>query len=379
MKKLIIIALALLLLASCGGKGTGGQDESQASADNDFLVDGQEPISEKTVKHDFGDCVISVTVPEGWNDFVVEKDGIIEPQHFGIQLYYGEVPEQKELYGGKLFVAVAANGRAKAYVDAWADMETPFTEEVYTSESGAGLKLYYLDGKLDYATFDDYSELCVFFNLDDGDSMQDILKIVDSVKYESQDGEAAASTMPADDIPEIEETTVSDKEAPEVTEAKPAPITDSAYISAEEIKTLVDLSLQIGKYLSVESPAYDSDSPVQQGGSEYYPVVDESFDTWEKWEAYIRSAYTDKLAKVYLAYDSIINIDGKTHCNCGGRGYDLTDEYTVQIISDESEKVTVHVKNPSVWNDEEPVPEFDEKDYLLVKLDGRWKIEDIIF
>ncbi len=366
MKKLIIIALALLLLASCGGKGTDGQDESQASAGNDFLVDEQEPISEKTVKYDFGGCVISVTVPEGWNDFVVEEDGIIEPQHFGIQLYDGEVPEQKELYGGKLFVAVAANGRAKAHVDAWADMETPFTEEAYTSESGAGMKLYYLDGKLDFATFDDYSELCVFFNLDDGDSVQDILKIVDSVKYESQDNGATASTMPAE-------------ESPEVTQAEPAPITDSAYISAEEIKKLVDLNIQIGKYLSVESPAYDYDSPVQQNGSEYYPVVDESFDTWEEWEAYIRSAYTDKLAEVYLAYDSIINIDGKTHCKCGGRGYDLTDEYTVQILSDEPEKVTVHVKNPSVWNDEEPVPVFDEKDYLLVKLDGGWKIEDVIF
>ncbi len=108
----------------------------------------------------------------------------------------------------------------------------------------------------------------------------------------------------------------------------------------------MDLSIQIGKYLNIEAPAYDFDIPVQYNGSEYYPVIDKKFDTWDEWEAYIRSAYADKLAEEFLAYDGMVSIDGKTYCKGGGRGYDLTDEYTVRILSDEPEKVTVHVKTP---------------------------------
>lgn len=60
-------------------------------------------------------------------------------------------------------------------------------------------------------------------------------------------------------------------------------------------------------------------------------------------------------------------------------GYDLTDDYTYEIISDEAERITVHVKNPSVWNDEDTDSVFDERDYVLVKVDGGWKIDDIVF
>lgn len=195
MKRIFILALAAIMLCSCGAPA---KNDNTVTNEVDMAVsdDGVASVSiadeeatetdettVKTVRYDFDGCVIGVTVPEGWNYYVVANDGIIEPQHVGIQLYDGEVPEQKELYGGKLFVAAAANGRASTYVDSWTDMGTPFTEEAYTTESGTGMKLYYLDGRLDYATFDDYSELCVFFNLDD-DSVDEVLGIVDSIEFE---------------------------------------------------------------------------------------------------------------------------------------------------------------------------------------------------
>ena len=176
----------------------GGQDEglSETSADK------HKPLTVKTVRYNLGDCDFSVTVPKSWSYFTVMADEIIEPQHVGIQFYDGDIPEQKELYGGKLFVAVAVNGRAQTHVDGWQDTGTPFVEETYTTDSGAGMKLYYLDGKLDFATLDDCPELCVFFNLDDGDNVDDILKIVDTVKYESKNGEAATLD---EDVPYDEE------------------------------------------------------------------------------------------------------------------------------------------------------------------------------
>ncbi len=220
MKRIFILAVAAIMLCSCGAPAENDntvineidraiQDESTASTggQNEGLSETpavkHKPLTVKTVRYDLGDCDFSVTVPKSWSYFTVMADGIIEPQHVGIQFYDGDIPEQKELYGGKLFVAVAVNGRAQTHVDGWQDTGTPFIEETYTSESGTEMKLYYLDGRLDFATFDDYPELCVFFNLDDGDSVEDILKIVDTVKYESENGEVAA---PLDeDVPYDEE------------------------------------------------------------------------------------------------------------------------------------------------------------------------------
>lgn len=137
----------------------------------------------KVITEKFEDFTISVTVPESWNYFVVANDGIIEPQHVGIQLYDGEVPEQKELYGGKLFVAAAANGRAETYLGIEVDIKTPFTMEAYTTESGRGMKLYYIDGKLEFATFDDYPEMCVFFDLNESDDLNTVFAIIDSIDF----------------------------------------------------------------------------------------------------------------------------------------------------------------------------------------------------
>lgn len=190
-------------------------------------------------------------------------------------------------------------------------------------------------------------------------------------------GEKSPDAKKAPD--ETEPLAVYENECSPTVEGEAASIADSTCISAEEIARLIDLSIQIDKCLSVEAPNNDYENPVQHNDIEYYPVIDEKYDTWEEWETYIRSAYTDKLAEEHLAYDSIVNINGKTYCNGGGMGYDLTDDYTYEIISDEAERVTVHVKNPSVWNDEDTDSVFDEKDYVLVKVDGGWKIDDIVF
>ncbi len=178
---------------------------------------------------------------------------------------------------------------------------------------------------------------------------------------------------------ETESLAVDENEGSPTIEDEPSPVADSTYISAEEITRLVDLNIQIDKYLNAEAPNYDFANPVQHNDREYYPVIDEKFDAWEEWEAYIHSAYTDNLAEERLAYDCIVNIDGKTYCNGGGRGYDLTDDYTYEIISDEAEKVIVKVKNPYVWNEEDTQPDFDERNYVLVKTNGGWKIEDFVF
>lgn len=162
---LVILFAAVLLLCSCGEKAPG--------------IDG------KSISQPFLDTyTINLTVPNGWNYLVISDSDMFELQHNGIQLFDSEIPEHPEMYDGKLYVAKAASGFAKTYVDTWIEMGKDFTEEAHTTKSGLAMKLYYVDGLPEYATFDDYSALCVFFDLDKDDDLDMIFAILDSVKLE---------------------------------------------------------------------------------------------------------------------------------------------------------------------------------------------------
>lgn len=158
-------------------------------------------------------------------------------------------------------------------------------------------------------------------------------------------------------------------------------------ISDDEIKRLVDLDIQLGKYQMVECPSFDYYSPIEHNGKEYYPIIDERFDDWSEWEAYVKSVYTDRLAGEYLNNEnsSIIEINGKSYCTGGSGGYDLTDEYICEIIKNENGRAEVLVKNPSVWNDEDlesgliDEPVYHETTYDFVYVDDTWKIYGYIY
>lgn len=74
---------------------------------------------------------------------------------------------------------------------------------------------------------------------------------------------------------ETEPPGVYENECSPTVEGEATSIADSTYISTEEIARLIDLSIQIDKYLSVEAPNNDYENPVQHNDREYYPVIDE--------------------------------------------------------------------------------------------------------
>lgn len=166
MKRILVILLAaVLLLCSCGEKTPG--------------IDGE------SISQTFLDTyTINLTVPTGWNYLVISDSDMFELQHYGIQLFDGEIPEHPEMYDGKLYVAIAASGFAKTHIDSWVEMGKDFIEEAYTTKAGCAMKLYYVDGLPEYATFDDYPEMCVFFDLNKDDDLDMIFGIIDSIKLE---------------------------------------------------------------------------------------------------------------------------------------------------------------------------------------------------
>ncbi len=132
----------------------------------------------KNVTRDFDGQFISVDIPVRWKTYTLEDYDL---QHVGIQIYDGDIPEQREMYGGKMFIASAVSGRAQSYLESQEALGVTYDVSDYTTASGHGMKLCYRDGVLDYATFDKFSSMCIFFDLDGQDDMSVIFRIIDSV------------------------------------------------------------------------------------------------------------------------------------------------------------------------------------------------------
>ena len=149
MKKIIALVIsAMFLLSACGEKVYAGTD----------------------IAEEFDGVKISLHMPEGWNYRAVRSDGVFELQHQGIQLFNGDIPEQKEMYDGRLFIAVAANGHAKSYIDSLGEaLEKDLAEEMLVTSKGYSLRMISADGKPEYAVFEDLPEMCIFFDLDEND------------------------------------------------------------------------------------------------------------------------------------------------------------------------------------------------------------------
>ena len=153
----------------------------------------------KNVTRNFDGQVISVDIPVRWQSYTLEDYSL---QHVGIQIYDGDIPAQREMYGGKLFIASAVSGFAQSYIESQEALGVSYDVSDYTSASGYKMKLCYRDGVLDYATFDDFKSMCIFFDLDEQDDMSVIFGIIDSVVF-SAGGESSAQTISYDEAKDI--------------------------------------------------------------------------------------------------------------------------------------------------------------------------------
>lgn len=120
-------------------------------------------------------------------------------------------------------------------------------------------------------------------------------------------------------------------------------------ISDGEITSLIDSYLQLMKYLEVQPPeCEDWDDAVTIDGYIYFAVTDESLDTWDEWESYIYSIVCGDLADYAINNEGFANIDGYLFVRDGSRGYDLTDDYTYEILTNDDGEATVRVTNPEI-------------------------------
>lgn len=147
----------------------------------------------------------------------------------------------------------------------------------------------------------------------------------------------------------------------------------SQKLTDDAITALIDIDLQISKFLYTEPPASNYSDTAEYNGREYYRVEEEEFDTWDEWDAFIRGAYCGQLAKDALATDTVVNIEGNTYSNGGSRGYDLSDNYTYEITSSDGNTVTVLMRNPSRDPEDNYV---NETTYTFKLTNDGWRIEN---
>lgn len=203
MKRILMLLFATVLLCSCGENApyvSNEVDGSKAEVNNEDYSDDKEK-NVTSISETFYDRIISLAIPESWNALRISDD-IFDLQHIGIQLFEGEIPQKREMYDGKLFIAIAASGNAANYIDDYSALGTEFIEDTYTSKSGYKMTLYYIDGLPDYATFDDYPEMCIFFDLNNSDDVDVIFEIVDSIEFGESDDAEAPETEPPETEPE---------------------------------------------------------------------------------------------------------------------------------------------------------------------------------
>lgn len=140
-------------------------------------------------------------------------------------------------------------------------------------------------------------------------------------------------------------------------------------ISDDEINTLLQGRCQIITVIEYDTLPFDTEDKITIDDFDYYRVNDEKYDSWNEWTNYVKSIYTDEIAESIINNNKIINIDGKTYTNDGGKGSNLSNEYTYDIISEAENKVTVSLKNTDNFSSE-----IIETEIILAKTSNGWRI-----
>ena len=153
-----------------------------------------------------------------------------------------------------------------------------------------------------------------------------------------------------------------------------APVTDEIYdYEIEELFSKLHLYQKLAEY---SSASMEVDYNVTDPSGMYNKVIDEKYDTWEEWTAFVSSVFCgDYLANIIKNSDLYINVDGYTYCMQGGMGWYLSEEYTYEIIENNVTEVVINIS----YEDNSPGAENGASQtftYVLTKTENGWRISN---
>lgn len=139
----------------------------------------------------FGPLYRSVMAPEGWQGFRFYRDYYYLKNEFtGIPIYDGDIPVK--IMDGDLTTYRAAGPMEKSTfylaefawtetMDVIREYEAKFDHETYTDKNGRTMQVYFLDGLPKYARYDDFYNLCIWFNLKSEEQIPIVVNMINSV------------------------------------------------------------------------------------------------------------------------------------------------------------------------------------------------------
>lgn len=168
----------------------------------------------KEIGYDFDDLRRSIMVPEDWNGFRFAPKCDYGEEQFengltGIPVYDGSLPVKidsmkrehddytdyfanKPMEKSVFFFAEAPWQNAQDFI---AENITKYDHETYIDKKGRSMQVYFLDGLPKYACYDDFFNLCVWFNLKDEEQIPIAVNMINSIEVTlSSDGMFALNT-----------------------------------------------------------------------------------------------------------------------------------------------------------------------------------------
>ena len=157
-------------------------------------------------------------------------------------------------------------------------------------------------------------------------------------------------------------------------------------LTDEEIKELVEGdwfyygmtqmdTLQWGEYDVIEFGNPDYGTLV--GDTIYYKVVQDGFQKWDEFVSFVNSVYTPNVSeyRIFMVSEhekQYISIDGDLYYNGGGgRGTDVSSEFTFKVIESSANEATAEVYREYIFDDEDG---FETTVYNFEMTPNGWRI-----
>lgn len=155
--------------------------------------------------------------------------------------------------------------------------------------------------------------------------------------------------------------------------------TQNVVITDEEITTLIDNYLLYIRYTTYDSLPTGSefitlvDEFNTSVETNYYKVVDEKYDTWDEWAAFLESIFSGTCLENALANQTHIkNFDGYTYHDGGAMGLNRS-PHTYEVNETPQNEITVTIIEKDVFTDENYLTEF-----LCILTDDGWRFQERI-
>lgn len=149
----------------------------------------------KEIGYDFGDLHRSVMAPAGWHGFRFYRkdDPSFENMLTGLPIYDGELPVQidqfddstmfknEPLTKSTFFFAESPWIHAEDFINA-DGLINKYDYETYIDKKGRSMKVYFIDDLPKYAVYDDFFNLCIWFNLDSEEQIPVVVNMINSIE-----------------------------------------------------------------------------------------------------------------------------------------------------------------------------------------------------